>query len=135
MRRASVGVGALLVLMWSGVALGGNAVPKLSIRPEAWRFGTVGAGQRLQRVFVVRNTGTAVLTFESVSTTCACAVATLSTERLTPGAAGQIRLTLSTDGKSGPFNGFLIVASNDSEEPIKFIEVTGTVLPATGEKP
>jgi hypothetical protein len=74
----------------------------------------------VRQVFQVRNIGEGELMIESVSTSCGCTTAEISSNSLAPGVTADLQVTydpLAHAGATGEFMRQVFVRSNDPDTP------------------
>ncbi|MGE5508629.1 MAG: DUF1573 domain-containing protein [Chitinophagales bacterium] len=99
--------------------------PKLVVSEETWDLGTMAPGPVVEHVFTIHNAGTDDLVIGNVKATCKC-IAAISWPKLVPaGGKGEIKVSLKTEKRSGPYKKLLVIESNDPLEPVKKIEIVG----------
>ena len=133
------GLASLLGLGWSGQASGRkNPTPatpsgaRLEVEPELYDFGKAKQELRLEKEFVIRNTGTADLTIGRISTSCGCTVAEPAEKLVKPGKSTTMKVTLETRRYSGWVERSVSISSNDPRQ-IKSVKVKVFVEPIEGQ--
>lgn len=89
---------------------------------------TLYRGQIVERTVTLKNTGNETLLIGEVSTSCGCTGTVSSTDRLTPGSTGSLKVTLNAKSFSGPVKKTVTVKSNDPAHPATIIELTAIVV-------
>jgi len=89
---------------------------------------TLYRGQIVERVVTLRNAGNQTLLIGEILTSCGCTGTVVSTDRLTPGSTGSLKVTLNAKSFSGPVKKAVTVKSNDPAHPATVIELTGFVV-------
>jgi len=79
---------------------------------------------------LVTNSGDADLIIERVQTTCRCAQATISPERLSPGQTGKLTVIFDPNHfkEEGQTTKIIYITSNDPQAPQKIVYITAEVL-------
>jgi hypothetical protein len=124
------------------IALGGSSVPSLaveeaarlpriSISPEKFDFGSVLPNQELFHGFVVRNVGSADLVLEKPTTSCGCTVVDGYSSLVKPGTSTTLRVKLKTPPTAGRLQKSVLVRSNDPARATVELKVEATVGAAT----
>ena len=90
-------------------------------------FGEVRADLSVTNTFVLRNAGTGTVSIVTVRPTCGCTTTALATNELAPGAATELRATLSLAGRTGRQSKAIFVETNDRQKPRLKLEMTGVV--------
>jgi hypothetical protein len=89
---------------------------------------TLYRGQVVERTLTLRNKGNATLLIGEVTSSCGCTGTVTSTDRLTPGAAGSLKITFNAKSFSGPVKKTVTVKSNDPARPVTVIELTAIIV-------
>jgi len=133
------GLASLLSLGWGGQASGRKdpasstlSGARLEVEPELYDFGKAKQELRLEKEFVIRNTGTADLTIGRISTSCGCTVAEPAEKLVKPGKSTTMKVTLETRRYSGLVERAVSISSNDPRR-IKSIKVKVFVEPMEGQ--
>lgn len=110
------------------------SAPNLSVSPQSWDFGTVIEGDIAERIFTIKNTGNAELAITNVRSSCGCAAALLSTDKVLPGQATELKVSFNSSGYRSNFEKYVYLTTNDPDEPYKTITINGSVkaLPKIG---
>tara|TARA_B100000123_G_scaffold263819_1_gene233271 strand:+ start:3369 stop:3812 length:444 start_codon:yes stop_codon:yes gene_type:complete len=87
-------------------------VPQLTIHTPIFDFGEVNEGEKLEHVFLIKNTGKANLVISSVKTTCGCTVAKFPKEPILPDQQSEIIVVFNTKGKFGKQNKTITLLTN-----------------------
>ena len=89
---------------------------------------TLYRGQVVERMVTLRNAGDQTLLIGEILTSCGCTGTVVSTDRLTPGSTGTLKVTLNAKSFGGPVKKTITVKSNDPAHPSSVIELTGFVV-------
>jgi hypothetical protein len=100
--------------------------PRMEIEPEVHDFGKAKQELKLEKEFVIKNTGTADLTIGRISTSCGCTVAEPAEKVIKPGKSTTMKVTLETRRYSGSVERTVAISSNDPRR-IKSIKVKAFV--------
>lgn len=87
--------------------------PELKLSLNYYDFGTVKEGEILELNVPFSNIGSEVLEISKVKTTCSCAAALLSGNKLKPGESGNLRIEYDTTDRIGKTTRSVIIHSND----------------------
>ena len=87
-------------------------VPQISINSPVFDFGEVNEGEKLEHVFLIKNTGKANLVISSAKTTCGCTVAKFPKEPILPDQQSEIIVVFNTKGKFGEQNKTITLLTN-----------------------
>lgn len=121
---ASIG---LMSLLLCGYLASGAGQPKIKFAEATKNFGRVKQGEVLAHEFVFTNAGDATLHILKVTTSCGCAAALASEEKVAPGKEGKISVKFDTRGYGGVVSKYIFVESNDPGEPRKQLEVQADI--------
>jgi len=97
-----------------------SAAPIIHFDTKIFNFGTIieGKSEIVKTVFIVKNTGDAVLKLESVRPSCGCVLARYDSA-IAPGATGQIESFMNTKGfRSGTVTKWIAISSNAKKRTI-----------------
>tara|TARA_B100000242_G_scaffold79839_1_gene52718 strand:+ start:1275 stop:1718 length:444 start_codon:yes stop_codon:yes gene_type:complete len=86
--------------------------PQISINSPVFDFGEVNEGEKLEHIFLIKNTGKANLVISSAKTTCGCTVAKLPKEPILPNQQSEIIVVFNTKGKFGKQNKTITLLTN-----------------------
>lgn len=129
---------------FSAVASRGDGPAAEADVPETRHdFGTVGAGEKGQHAFVIRNTGSAPLVLTKGATSCTCTVSDLGTndapgpgdpatpagKTVPPGGETTVSIQWTGKGAGGPFRQQATVLTNDPLRPEIAFVIEGAVVP------
>jgi Protein of unknown function (DUF1573) len=64
-------------------------------------FGNIKEGEKLEAVFVFKNTGDKPLIIQSAKASCGCTVAEYTKEPVAPGGSGEVKGVFDSQGKPG----------------------------------
>ncbi|MFP3853739.1 MAG: DUF1573 domain-containing protein [Anaerolineales bacterium] len=127
----------LIMLISSTVAACGPAgEPDIQLSSDHIDLGTVNNGQVEEFSVDVRNTGTAPLIIEAVTTSCGCTSASVSPETIQPGQTGALHVTYDSGAHGPEFSGEaerqVFIASNDPDEREVIFDLAVNVIPEEG---
>ncbi|MCL6259945.1 DUF1573 domain-containing protein [Aquiflexum sp. TKW24L] len=91
-------------------------------------FGDISQGEKVEHVFVFKNTGDAPLKIQNVAVTCGCTAPNWPKDAIAPGASGELKVVYNSAGKMGTQNPIIRIYSNASE-PIEKVALKVNVLP------
>ena len=120
---------ALFCLVIVGSSVLANAQPKLRVSNSTHDFGVVVEGARVNHIFKIENIGDEQLTIGRVLSSCGCTVVKSSSEVLQPGASGVIEVKFDTAGFAGERKKAIRLYSNDPEQPMVPLYLSGTIQP------
>ncbi len=90
-------------------------------------YGDVPHGGNGTFAFVFKNTGSEPLLISNAKGSCGCTVPTWPKEPIAPGASASIDVTYDTQ-RVGAINKSVTIMSNAVNDPVKVIQIAGTVL-------
>ncbi|MDW3193093.1 MAG: DUF1573 domain-containing protein [Cytophagales bacterium] len=107
--------------------------PMIVFVEDAWEFGDIHQGDKVEHTFEFENAGTEPLILSNVLTTCGCTASDWPREPIAPGELASLKVTFNSAGKIGMQNKIITIVSNatNSRERIK---ITTNVLPKTDQE-
>ncbi len=102
--------------------------PKLFIPANIHDFGEIIEGQTVEHVFIIKNTGNALLEIISVTPDCNCVTVRFSANRIEAGKQGEIIVKFNSHGQNGSFTKLIIIETNDPAEPVKMVKIKGLIV-------
>ena len=106
------------------------AGPKIEFDAKTFNCGNVieGKTDKLEAVFIVKNTGDSLLKLENVKPGCGCTVVKYDT-LIQPGKTSKIESQVNIKGhSSGPISKYITVTSNAKNEPSIRLTIEATVV-------
>ena len=100
-----------------------EANPSLNFKETKYDFGSVKEGQLVEHIFKFQNTGKSTLKISDIKTSCGCAAALVSNEKIEPGEEGTLKVELNTKDRQGMMSRTITVTSNDPKEPTKVLTI------------
>jgi hypothetical protein len=91
-------------------------------------FGKVNEGDKVDYTFRFVNKGESVLQIKDIKTSCGCTAALVSTDNLTPGQEGTIKVELNTQNRTGKMSRTVTIQSNDPKDPAKILTIYADVV-------
>jgi hypothetical protein len=111
------------------VAFSLSAQPKITFDKTRHDFGRVSEGDGAAVYdFTFKNTGTAPLIIQNVSTTCGCTTPEWTRQPIRPGDAGFIKVAYDVKGRPGAIDKTIAVFSNGTPSPVN-LRINGEVIP------
>jgi hypothetical protein len=101
--------------------------PVLALQANSINFGVVKAGTVLTREVKITNTGKKELTIRHAQSNCSCLRVTPGSRVLKPGQETSIKMSLDTQGRTGPQNKSVTIYSTDPQNPVQRITFTVAV--------
>jgi hypothetical protein len=105
-----------------------SAAPKLVCPEPINKFGEEDNEEKVEAVFIIRNEGTETLVIDGVKCSCGCTAAHLDDPLVEPGTEVEIKATLSLKNRMGEQTKTCTVTSNDPENPMFTLTLTGTAI-------
>jgi hypothetical protein len=134
-----VALGPALVVLLAAV-LGADApapppaAPRIVVEPTSFDFGAVKAARVVQKEFLVRNHGRALLLIESVTSSCGCTAALTESKTVKPGGSTPLRVTLTAPAEQGRLLKSVLIKSNDPARPSVEVKVEALVVGRSGNR-
>ncbi len=96
-------------------------LPKATIEFEEmeYDFGTIKQGDKVNHIFVFKNTGTEPLIISSAKGSCGCTVPNYPKDFIAPGQKGEISVEFSSAGKSGAQTKTVTIIANTDPNPTR----------------
>lgn len=105
------------------------AQPRLEIEGGTkLSLGSIHRGEIIERTLRVLNKGTDTLEVSSVTASCGCTAAMISSPRLAPGQGGTLNITFNSKNFTGDIRKTVTLHSNCDDNPNQVIEFTATVV-------
>jgi hypothetical protein len=109
--------------------------PRIVIEPAGFDFGRLRPGGSVEKEFLVRNHGTALLTIQSLVTSCGCTAAVSDSTSVKPGATTVVRVRLVALDEAGPLRKSVLVKSNDPAQPTIELKIEAVVTGKPSPRP
>jgi len=116
---------SVIFLLFASVAMG---APTASVESPVFDFGSIAQGKHVDHIFVLKNKGDSVLNIGSVSTSCGCTVADVSSRSVPPGKSAEIKVSFNSTNFSGSISKTITVQSNDPKNHAYTLILKGTVI-------
>ncbi|WP_020676779.1 DUF1573 domain-containing protein [Geopsychrobacter electrodiphilus] len=108
------------------------AAPDVTSKVLNYNFGEVAQGDKVGYTFRFKNSGDEMLEISSVSSSCGCTAALLSSKRVAPGDMGEIKATFDSGRFRGHVSKTITMTSNAATHPQVFFKLEGTVKELLG---
>lgn len=96
------------------LSLSAISQPKLTVvGGTSFEFGELHSDEPVKKIVTIRNDGDDTLEVSSVSASCGCTGALLSSDRIAPGDSGQISISFNPDRFSGNVKKYISFETND----------------------
>lgn len=103
------------------------AAPQVVSDVLIYDFGEVNQGDKVDHSFGFRNVGDELLEITSVSSSCGCTAALLSSRRIAPGETGEIKATFDSSRFRGAVKKDITMQTNDPAHAQVVFSLTGEV--------
>ena len=118
----------ILVLVFGRTIKSFLWVPKLEISEKSWDFGEVKAGSEVKHTFIIKNIGSAELTVYAYSSCPACLLLDIENTSVPPKGVTKLNAKV-IETEEGPFEGYVMLESNDRKQWVQKLSVKGTFAP------
>ena len=105
-----------------------NLVAILEFDQDEYQLGDLVEGEKVERTFTFKNTGTGPLVLQNVISTCGCTVPEWPKEPVEARSEGKIKVVFNSKGKIGWQNKLITVRSNARAGDVQLF-ITALVLP------
>ena len=96
---------------------GSTKEPVITFKENAWDFGTITEGERVEHTFKFKNTGNADLVISSAKASCGCTIPSPPKEPIAPGESSEIKVEFNSAGKSDMVTKDITILANTN--PVK----------------
>ncbi|MCF6178260.1 MAG: DUF1573 domain-containing protein [Geopsychrobacter sp.] len=103
------------------------AAPEITTQTLTYDFDEVPQGDKVSYTFSFKNSGDEILEISSVSSSCGCTAALLSSKRIAPGDTGQIKATFDSSRFRGRVTKTITMSSNAASNPQVYFKLQGVV--------
>ena len=110
------------LLLWQAEL---HAEPDIRFEERVYDFGEAYQGDLVTHIYGFENAGRSVLRIERVRASCRCTAAVLSKRRIPPWGRGEVKVRFDTEGREGEETHTVRIYSNDPDEPVVELEITG----------
>ena len=104
-----------------------KSAPKIEFVESALDVGQITAGTVVNHDYVFTNTGTVPLVITGVEPSCGCTSIGTWSASVEPGQTGTIPIQFDSTGFKGEINKWIIVASNDPDQPNAMLTLKGMI--------
>ena len=118
---------AALITLFFGCGQPQIRVPKIDISEESWDFGTVKIGSDVKHTITIRNIGGDILTLYAYPSCPACMYLELEKYSIPPKSETKLHIKI-VETQAGPYEGSIIVDSNDPSQQKKTLTVKGILI-------
>ena len=107
----------------------GRAQPRLEVLDGTkFSLGTIYRGEVIDRKLAIKNGGSDTLVIESVTASCGCTGAMVSSPRLAPGESGTLSITFNSKNFTGDVHKTVTLHSNSSGNRVQVVEFSAKVV-------
>ncbi|MFH1562562.1 MAG: DUF1573 domain-containing protein [Nitrospirota bacterium] len=103
--------------------------PIIAFEEERYDFGQIKQGEKITHIYKFKNTGQQTLVLEDIEIPCECTKAVASKEKILPGESEEITVTFDSTGERDRIDTPITIYSNDPNNPIVTLTITGEVIP------
>lgn len=107
-------------------AAGSVAQAQVKVEMDAFEFGTITEGEKVERTFVLKNVGDAPLIITAASASCGCTTPEFSNKPVAPGQSTSVKTTFDSNGQVGQQHKMILINSN-AENGIVQLHLRGEV--------
>jgi len=122
----------LLLCLFLVLPLSAVAAPEVASEVLNYTFSDVAQGDKVSYTFRFKNSGDEMLEISSVSSSCGCTAALLSSKMIAPGDMGEIHATFDSSRFRGKVSKTITMNSNAALHPQVFFKLEGTVIELLG---
>lgn len=101
--------------------------PQIAFDNKQFDFGRIPVGTIVKHVFIVSNTGTALLEISNVRPGCGCTMCGAWTHEIAPGQTGNIPVEFNSSHFNGSVRKTVEVSSNARNQPRETLALMGTI--------
>ena len=103
-----------------------EALTNIEFAEEAFDFGEITQGEKVEHTFMFKNTGENDLVIVSAKGSCGCTIPKWPKEPIAPGATAKITVKYDTK-RPGAINKSVTITSNAVNEPTKTVRIKGNI--------
>lgn len=102
-------------------------MPEITFEENAYNFGDISQGEKVEHNFAFENTGESDLIITSAVGSCGCTVPSYPEEPIPPGGKGEIKIVFDSNGKKGAQHKRVTVVANTNPNKT-MVAIMGNVL-------
>lgn len=102
--------------------------PVASFGHRTYNFGTIKQGEVANTAFTLTNTGKSDLIIRKTKASCGCTVVQPDKTVIKPGESAEIKASFNSKGRKGKQSKNIDVTTNDPNNPVIKLKITGTVV-------
>ncbi|HEX2869482.1 MAG TPA: DUF1573 domain-containing protein [Ignavibacteriales bacterium] len=107
--------------------------PKVTVKPLSYDMGDIKQGDKVTKIYNIKNEGRSTLKITDVRASCGCTAAKPAKTELLPGESTGLEVTFNSTGRSGKQNKTVYIETNDPAG--KSLQVTFTANVLTDKTP
>lgn len=101
--------------------------PDIQFEEKIFDFGVISQGDKVAYIYRFKNVGRKILKIERIRSTCDCTAINLTSMEIEPGNTGEIKAIFDSEEYTGRIMKSIHVHSNDPDEPVVTLKITGIV--------
>lgn len=117
----------LILVFMAPILVESRDGPKIAFEERSYDFGTVDQEQVVTHTFRFRNASEETLKVGELGTDCGCTEASVSSKVIPPRGSGELSAVFETGLRLGHFTSGVTVHSNDPQDPVVHLTVTGII--------
>lgn len=107
--------------------------PKVTVNPLSYDMGDIKQGDKVTKIYTIKNEGQSTLKISDVRASCGCTAAKPAKTELLPGESTSLEVTFNSTGRSGKQDKTVYIETNDPVS--KSLQVTFTANVLTDNTP
>lgn len=125
----SIGVSATIEEDFSTLSASELAnAPVVTFNAQAYDFGDIQQGEKVEYTFTIKNTGNRDLIIRNVKTSCGCTAVTPEKKVIGANETVPLKVVFNSTGKKGKQNKAITIITNDPKTPTSILRVSSNVL-------
>lgn len=109
--------------------------PKIVISPMSYDMGDIKEGDKVTKIFTIKNEGSSTLNIKDVKVSCGCTAAKPKKNDLEPGESTEMEVTFNSSGREGKQSKTVYVETNDPANSSARVTFTANVLTVASTTP
>ncbi len=101
---------------------------QITFEKSTHNFGEINQGEKVEQIFLFKNTGTIPLLLSNVLSTCGCTIPEWPKEPIPPGEEREIKVVFDSTSKIGRQNKVITIRSNSKDGDYR-LRISAMVLP------
>lgn len=102
--------------------------PKIAVTPSNYDMGNIKAGEKVTKIYTIKNVGGDNLEIREVRVSCGCTAAKPKKNSLGPGESTDMEVTFNSEGREGKQNKTVYVETNDPSNATTQVTFTANVI-------